>query len=178
MFVWIDCEMTGLNVYQDKIIEIAVILTDDNLENLIIGPELIIHQSKNIMMNMNEWCIEHHGNSGLTQKVLDSKLSTKEAESIIFSFIKKHIPEPNIALLAGNSVHMDKEFLRKEMPNVLEHLNYRLIDVSTIKECFKRWHVVPTIALPLKKCSHRALDDIKESIEELRYYRTFLVNKN
>ena len=88
MFVWIDCEMTGLNVYQDKIIEIAVILTDDNLENLIIGPELIIHQSKNIMMNMNEWCIEHHGNSGLTQKVIDSKLSTKEAESITYTRTK------------------------------------------------------------------------------------------
>ena len=166
--------MTGLDVYNDKIIEIAVIITDDNLENELYGPELIINQPHSIMNAMNPWCIDHHGQSGLTKKVLESKISTLEAQDQVLEFIKAHIPEKGVGLLCGNSIHMDKEFLRKEMPLVLEHLHYRLIDVSTVKELLKRWNPEYISRAPRKIESHRALDDIKESITELKYYKSIL----
>ncbi|KAI9478068.1 MAG: ribonuclease H-like domain-containing protein [Benjaminiella poitrasii] len=182
--VWIDCEMTGLDIQKDHLIEIAVLITDGDLNIVAKGPELVIHQPREVMDNMNAWCIEHHGASGLTQQVLDSKLTVQEAETQVCEFLKQHIPA-GVAPLAGNSVHADKRFLSKEMPGLVDYLHYRivgkfllfndnqfllLLDVSTVKELTKRWY--PKIAAGVvKKGGHRALDDIVESIEELKYYR-------
>ncbi|RCH93002.1 Oligoribonuclease, mitochondrial [Rhizopus azygosporus] len=165
--VWIDCEMTGLDISKDHLIEIAVLITDGDLNIVAKGPELIIHQPKEVMDNMNDWCIEHHGKSGLTQQVLESTLTTNQAQDQIVQFLEQHLPK-GVAPLAGNSVHEDKRFLYKEMPRVIDYLHYRIVDVSTIKELAKRWY--PSIQVN-KKGSHRALDDIIESIEELKYYR-------
>ncbi|CAO3634139.1 unnamed protein product [Cunninghamella echinulata] len=168
--VWIDCEMTGLNINTDHIIEIAVLITDGDLNIIAEGPELIIHQSKSVMDNMNDWCIEHHGKSGLTKAVLESTITIEDAEKQVLEFVKKYIPKSRIAPLGGNSVHADKRFLEKEMPRLVDHLHYRIIDVSTIKELSKRWY--PDVYNGLeKKGEHRALDDIKESIDELKYYQ-------
>ncbi|KAI7871515.1 ribonuclease H-like domain-containing protein [Spinellus fusiger] len=170
--VWIDCEMTGLDIEKDHLIEIAVLITDGELNIVAKGPELIIHRPISVMNSMNEWCIEHHGASGLTQSVLDSTISITEAHNQVLTFLKEHIPA-GVAPLAGSSVHADKRFLEKEMPLVVEHLHYRIVDVSTIKELAKRWN--PTIAAGVvKKYSHRAMDDIIESMEELKYYRKTL----
>ncbi|KAI9358822.1 ribonuclease H-like domain-containing protein [Pilaira anomala] len=161
--------MTGLDIEKDHLIEIAVLITDGDLNIVAEGPELIIHQPKEVMDKMNEWCVQHHGASGLTKQVLESKISIEEAEKQVFEFLKEHVPK-GVAPLAGNSVHADKVFLCKEMPSVVEQLHYRIVDVSTIKELAKRWY--PQIAKGVvKKAGHRALDDIIESIEELKYYR-------
>ncbi|CAO3648549.1 unnamed protein product [Cunninghamella blakesleeana] len=162
--------MTGLNIITDHIIEIALLITDGDLNIIAEGPELIIHQPKSVMDNMNEWCIDHHGKSGLTKAVLESTITIEEAEKQVLEFVKKHIPKARIAPLGGNSVHADKRFLEKEMPQLIEHLHYRIIDVSTVKELTKRWY--PDVFNGLvKKGEHRALDDIKESIDELKYYQ-------
>ncbi|ORY97617.1 ribonuclease H-like domain-containing protein [Syncephalastrum racemosum] len=167
--VWIDCEMTGLDIANDRLIEIAVLITDGDLRIAAEGPELVIHQPREVMDNMNEWCKEHHGASGLTEAVINSKVSTADAQSQVLEFLKRHIP-PGVAPLAGNSVHADKRFLEKEMPKIVDYLHYRIVDVSTIKELSRRWY--PDIAKGVqKKNCHRALDDIKESISELEYYR-------
>ncbi|KAG0222891.1 Oligoribonuclease, mitochondrial [Mortierella sp. GBA43] len=168
--VWIDCEMTGLED-TDKLIEIAVLITDDDLN---IGPNLIIHQPKEFMENMGEWCTQHHGASGLTAAVIASKITTEQACDQVLQFIKQHIPEPRKGVLAGNSVHADKEFLSREMRPIVDHLHYRIIDVSTVKELGRRWYPKEFQKAPRKKGSHRALDDIKESISELAYYRSAL----
>ncbi|KAI8367598.1 ribonuclease H-like domain-containing protein [Radiomyces spectabilis] len=167
--VWIDCEMTGLDIEKDHLIEIAVLITDGDLNIQAEGPELIIHQSKETMDAMNDWCKEHHGASGLTDAVLKSTVTVEDAEKQVLAFLKEHIPASQ-APLAGNSVHADKRFLEKEMPDLVRYLHYRIVDVSTIKELTKRWY--PDVASGLvKKGAHRALDDIKESIDELKYYR-------
>ncbi|KAI7903307.1 ribonuclease H-like domain-containing protein [Cokeromyces recurvatus] len=167
--VWIDCEMTGLDIQKDHLIEIAVLITDGDLNIVAKGPELVIHQPREVMDNMNAWCIEHHGASGLTQQVLDSKITVEEAESQVCDFLKQHIPA-GVAPLAGNSVHADKRFLSKEMPRLVDYLHYRIVDVSTVKELAKRWYP-KTAAGVVKKAGHRAMDDIIESIEELKYYK-------
>jgi oligoribonuclease len=123
---------------------------------------------------MNEWCIQHHGQSGLTEKVRKSTIQTADAEKQILDFIQEHIPEKKMGLLAGNSIHVDRQFLCQEMPNLISHLHYRIVDVSTVKELAKRW--APELNFK-KKETHRALDDILESIEELKYYKRALFNK-
>ncbi|CAO3668893.1 unnamed protein product [Umbelopsis vinacea] len=145
--IWIDCEMTGLDLAKDHLIEIAVLITNGNLDIMAKGPELVIHQPKSVMDNMNDWCIEHHGASGLTRQVLESSIGIEQAQAQVLEFIQTHVPEPQIAQLAGNSVHADKRFLEKEMPQVVEHLHYRIVG------------------------AHRAMGDIIESIEELKFYR-------
>ncbi|KAJ3020759.1 UNVERIFIED_CONTAM: hypothetical protein HDU68_009985 [Siphonaria sp. JEL0065] len=164
-------EMSGLDLTKDKILEIACIITDGDLNIIAESPDLIIRTEKSLLDSMDEWCVQHHGQSGLTQSAIDSKQSMQDVESQILTFIKKYIPEKNVGVLAGNSVHMDKEFLRKDMPTLLGHLHYRLVDVSTIKELMARWNPELLTKAPKKKGSHRALDDIKESVEELKYYR-------
>lgn len=135
------------------------------------GPNLAIHQSDEVLNGMNAWCIEHHGASGLTERVRDSTIGMQEAEDQVLAFVKKHVPEPKVALLAGNSVHVDLAFLRQCMPRLVEHLHYRIVDVSSIAEVCRRW--CPDIArkAPRKIRLHTALADIKESVEELRYYK-------
>ncbi|KAJ3272199.1 Oligoribonuclease, mitochondrial [Terramyces sp. JEL0728] len=167
--VWIDLEMTGLDLKKDRIIELACIITDGELSQVIKGPEIIINQPESLMNSMDEWCTEHHGKSGLTKAVLESKTSTREAEDRLLAFIKEHIPKAKEGVLAGNSIHVDRQFLYQEMPRVTDYLHYRIVDVSTVKELSKRWY--PDLP-PLKKAlSHRALEDILESIKELEYYR-------
>ncbi|CAJ1064468.1 small fragment nuclease%2C partial [Xyrichtys novacula] len=131
--VWVDLEMTGLDIEKDQIIEMACIITDSDLNILAEGPNLIIKQPDKLLDEMSEWCQEHHGKSGLTQAVRDSKISLEQAEYEFLSFIRQHTP-PGQCPLAGNSVHADKRFLDKYMPQFMYHLHYRIIDVSTIKE--------------------------------------------
>ncbi|XP_019731797.1 small fragment nuclease isoform X4 [Hippocampus comes] len=144
--------MTGLDIENDMIMEMACIITDSNLNILAEGPNLIIAQSNEILESMSKWCTEHHGKSGLTEAVRQSKITLEQAEYEFLSFVRQHTP-PGQCPLAGNSVHADKRFLDKYMPQFMNHLHYRIIDVSTIKEL----------------C--RALEDIRESIKELQYYR-------
>ncbi|XP_049449144.1 small fragment nuclease [Epinephelus fuscoguttatus] len=168
--VWVDLEMTGLDIEKDQIIEMACIITDSELNILAEGPNLIINQPNELLEGMSEWCKEHHGKSGLTQAVKDSKITLAQAEYEFLSFVRQHTP-PGSCPLAGNSVHADKKFLDKYMPQFMYHLHYRIIDVSTIKELCRRWYPEEYKNVPLKKAAHRALDDIHESIKELQYYR-------
>ncbi|KAM7398706.1 hypothetical protein PAMA_006556 [Pampus argenteus] len=134
------------------------------------GPNLIINQPDELLNGMSEWCKEHHGKSGLTQAVRDSKVTLEQAEYEFLSFVRQHTP-PGQCPLAGNSVHADKRFLDKYMPQFMYHLHYRIIDVSTIKELCRRWFPEDYKMVPHKKATHRALEDITESIKELQYYR-------
>ncbi|XP_062894534.1 small fragment nuclease [Mobula hypostoma] len=168
--VWVDLEMTGLDIEKDKIIEMACIITDAELNILAEGPHLIVNQPNELLDGMSEWCAQHHGKSGLTQAVRDSKISLQQAEYEFLSFVRQHTP-PGLCPLAGNSVHADKKFLDKYMPQFMKHLHYRIIDVSTIKELCRRWYPDKYEDAPKKKASHRALDDIRESIKELQFYR-------
>ncbi|KAI9230705.1 MAG: exonuclease family protein [Piptocephalis tieghemiana] len=170
--LWIDCEMTGLNLSKDRIIEVAAMLTDGSLSRTVEGPSLIIHQPKDLLDSMDEWCTQHHGQSGLTASVLASKLSTAQAEDQLIAFLRAHTSSQDRVVLAGNSVHVDRQFLQQEMPRLMGMLHYRILDVSTIKEVVGRWYTKEEVSPPKKGMSHRAMDDILESIEELKYYRS------
>ncbi|XP_077403646.1 small fragment nuclease isoform X2 [Vanacampus margaritifer] len=167
--------MTGLDIENDKILEMACIITDSNLNILAEGPNLIISQCNDVLESMPEWCIEQHGKSGLTQAVRQSEITLEQAEYEFLSFVRQHTP-PGQCPLAGNSVHADKRFLDKYMPQFMNHLHYRIIDVSSIKELCRRWFPVEYEMAPRKKAAHRALEDIKESIKELQYYRASIFN--
>lgn len=167
--VWIDLEMTGLDPDQDHILEIATLITDKDLDLLAEGPTLIVHQPDSVLDAMNEWCVVHHGESGLTQKVRDSQVSLAQAEQETLAFVQQWVNEGQ-SPLCGNSIWQDRRFLIKHMPRLDAYFHYRNIDVSTLKELAFRWR--PELKLGFeKKGAHRALDDIKESIEELKYYR-------
>lgn len=167
--VWIDLEMTGLDPDRHTICEIATVVTDSNLQILAEGPSYVIHVSEKVLAEMDPWCVEHHGRSGLTEKMRESKISMGTAEQRTIDFLK-HWVEPNAAPLCGNSIWQDRRFLERYMPNLEAYLHYRMIDVSSIKECVKRWYP-REFEPPAKRNTHRALDDIYESISELRYYR-------
>ncbi|KAF2077834.1 hypothetical protein CYY_000879 [Polysphondylium violaceum] len=171
--LWVDLEMTGLDLKKDAIIEMACIITDKDLNIIEKGPDIVIHQSDELLNSMDDWCTKTHGGSGLTKKVQDSKISTKEAEQIMVDFVKKHIDKRTVPL-AGNSIGTDRNFLEKEMPLFSQYFHYRVIDVSSIKECAKRWFPNILKQSPQKQNTHRALDDIEESIQELKYYRSSL----
>ncbi|GAA6092300.1 small fragment nuclease [Tachysurus ichikawai] len=168
--VWVDLEMTGLDIDKDEIIEMACIITDSDLNIIAEGPNLIINQPDELLDSMSDWCKEHHGKSGLTQAVRNSKISLQQAEYEFISFVRQHTP-PGQCPLAGNSVHADKRFLDKYMPQFMHHLHYRIIDVSTVKELCRRWFPDDYKHAPQKRSSHRALGDIQESIKELKFYR-------
>ncbi|XP_045449792.1 oligoribonuclease, mitochondrial [Melitaea cinxia] len=168
--VWVDLEMTGLDINKDHILEIACLVTDGNLNVIAEGPNIIIHQPNEILSGMNEWCITQHGESGLTEASRKSNISVADAEKQILNFVKSHVPEKKCPL-GGNSVYMDRLFLRKYMPKFNDYLHYRIIDVSTIKELAKRWYQREYSRLPPKTFQHRCLNDIKESIEEIKYYK-------
>ncbi|MCV6588373.1 MAG: oligoribonuclease [Marinobacterium sp.] len=170
--IWIDLEMTGLNPEVDQIIEIATIVTDADLNVLAEGPSMVIFAPDEILDGMDEWCTTHHGASGLTQRVRNSQISAHEAELVTLEFLKPWVKE-GASPLCGNSVHQDRRFLVKYMPALEAYCHYRNIDVSTVKELAKRWS--PDVAKGVKKAgAHLALDDIRESIEELKYYRKHL----
>ena len=166
--VWMDLEMTGLDPKTDTIIEIATIITDGQLNIIAEGPNLAIHQTDEVMSRMNDWCVKYHGESGLAQRVKDSTISLKEAEQLTLDFIRKHVSEKQ-SPLCGNSIHQDRKFLARHMPRLEAWLHYRNVDVSTIKELSKRWY--PELSSWKKRGAHLALDDILESIAELKHYR-------
>ncbi|KAF8721189.1 hypothetical protein AX14_010484 [Amanita brunnescens Koide BX004] len=167
--VWVDCEMTGLNPGKDKLLEIAVIITDGDLERVDDGINLIIHREKDVLDNMDSWCIKQHGQTGLTQACLESPHSVESVASQILSYIKQRIPKEKVAYLAGSSVHFDRAFLSQEMSEVVDWLHYRIVDVSTIKVLANRW--CPQHRHTHEESDHRALSDILGSIQELRTYR-------
>mgnify|MGYP006279491113 CR=1 FL=1 len=166
--VWIDLEMSGLDPVNDVILEIATIVTGPDLAVLAEGPNLVIHQPDEILDNMDEWNTRHHGESGLTQRVRESDVSTEIAERKTVQFLRNYV-EPEMAPLCGNSIAQDRRFLYKYMPRLSSFLHYRSVDVSSIKELVMRWY--DDLEPPRKDTNHRALDDIRESIEELKFYR-------
>lgn len=168
--VWIDLEMTGLDPDRERIIEAAVLITDGNLEVLAEGPNLVIHQPEEILAAMDEWNQTHHGQSGLLDKVRASTVSERQAEDELLAFVSQHCGR-RTAPVAGNSVHQDRRFLSRYMPVLDEYLHYRIVDVSTIKELTRRWYPESFGQAPRKRECHRAMDDIHESLAELRYYR-------
>lgn len=171
MIVWIDLEMTGLDPERERIIEMATLITDGQLAIVAEGPELVIHQPDSVLDAMDDWNREHHGSSGLTDRVRASTIDEREAERRTLAFIAEHCGK-RTAPLAGNSVHHDRRFLAAYMPELLAYLHYRIIDVSTVKELTRRWYPDALAAAPPKRETHRALEDIRESIAELQYYRS------
>lgn len=167
--IWIDLEMTGLEPTTDTIIEIATLITDANLMIIAEGPNLAIHQSDEILSKMNDWNTDQHKKSGLTDRVKQSTITMKEAEEQTLAFLKQHVAA-KASPICGNTVCQDRRFLSQWMPTLEAYFHYRHLDVSTVKELAMRW--APEAFKGLTKVSkHLALDDIKESIEELRYYR-------
>lgn len=170
-YVWIDLEMTGLDPLRDHIMEIAMIITDSNLNTILECEPIAIQLSKEVLDNMDPWCIEQHGKTGLTRECLESNRSLLQVQDWILDVLSKHVPK-GAGVIAGNSVHFDKEFIRHHMPKVHDHLNYKILDVSTLKILSRTW--CPNLPKYEKSYSHRALEDIKESIGELMYYRQHL----
>ncbi|CAD6873010.1 oligoribonuclease [Methylomonas fluvii] len=167
--IWIDLEMTGLDPDNDLIIEIATVVTDKNLHILAEGPVMAVHQSDAALAAMDDWNQKHHGQSGLIQRVKDSKIDAAEAEAHTIAFLQQWVPA-NTSPICGNSICQDRRFLYRYMPKLEAYFHYRNLDVSTVKELAARW--APQLKEGFnKQASHKALDDIIESIEELRYYR-------
>src|SRR5262245_55593548 len=174
VLVWLDMEMTGLDPDRERIIEVATILTDGQLNEIAIGPELVIHQSDEILAAMDDWNKSHHGASGLVDRVKASTITDAAAEEQTIAFINAHVSLKERPVLAGNSIHQDRRFIRRYMPALEKRLHYRMVDVSTIKELARRWYPQLIAKQKAKKETHRALDDIRESIDELRFYKQAL----
>jgi len=170
--IWIDLEMTGLDTLQDEIIEIATVVTDSQLNPLAEGPVLAIHQPDAVLDGMDEWNTRQHAQSGLTQRVRDSRLTVRDAERMTLEFLTQHV-EAKASPMCGNSICQDRRFMARLMPDLEAFFHYRNLDVSTLKELASRW--APAVAAGFSKNSaHLALDDIKDSIRELQYYREHL----
>nr|WP_245737702.1 oligoribonuclease [Jiangella alba] len=168
--VWIDCEMTGLDLERDALIEVAVLVTDAELNVLGDGVDVVIRPPDAALEQMNDVVRQMHTTSGLLTE-LAGGVTMDDANALVMQYIKAHVPEPSKAQLAGNTVHMDRLFLARDLPEVEGWLHYRNIDVSSIKELVRRWYPRVYFASPAKTGNHRALGDIKDSIDELRYYR-------
>lgn len=167
--IWIDLEMTGLNPDKDRILEIATIVTDANLNTLAEGPVFAIHQSEELLKGMDSWCTKQHNSSGLVTRVQESTVNEADAERETLTFLQAYVPLGK-SPMCGNSVYQDRRFLYRYMPTLEKYFHYRLLDVSTLKVLAQRW--APEIYSGFKKeTKHLALDDIRESIDELKYYR-------
>jgi oligoribonuclease len=171
VLVWMDLEMTGLDPTTDVIVEIATVVTDDQLDLVAEGPDLVIHQPDEVLATMDTVVHEMHTRSGLLEAIRTSTISLADAGAATLSFIRTHVPEPRSVPLCGNSIGTDRRFLAAYLPEIEDYLHYRSIDVSGLKELVRRWYPKLAQASPQKGGLHRALDDIRESIEELRYYR-------
>ena len=174
MLAWMDLEMTGLDPSRHVIVEIATIITDDELEIVAEGPDLVVHASETELAEMDDFVTAMHTDSGLLEKIRSSSLSLAEAGEQTLAFLREHIAEERSVPLCGNSIGTDRRFLATYLPEIEEFLHYRSVDVSTIKELGRRWAPAAMKKAPGKAGAHRALDDIRESIEELRYYREHL----
>jgi oligoribonuclease len=171
--IWIDLEMTGLDPVRDKILEIATLVTDKYLSTVALGPELVVHQSETRLSGMDEWNTGHHTRSGLVDRVRASRVDEKAAEAATLAFLRKHVPE-GASPMCGNTICQDRRFLARYMPQLEAYFHYRHVDVSTFKELAWRW--APDVAANWhKQGAHRALADIEESVEELRYYRKHML---
>ncbi|HHW1845867.1 TPA: oligoribonuclease [Pseudomonas aeruginosa] len=171
--IWIDLEMTGLDPDRDVIIEMATIVTDSDLNTLAEGPAIAIHQPEEILAGMDEWNTRQHGQSGLTQRVRESTVSMAEAEAQTLAFLEQWVPKRS-SPICGNSICQDRRFLYRHMPRLEGYFHYRNLDVSTLKELAARW--APQVRESFKKGNtHLALDDIRESIAELRHYRDHFI---
>jgi oligoribonuclease len=171
--VWIDLEMTGLDPDRDRVIEIATVVTDKQLNWLAEGPVIAIHQGDAILAGMDEWNTRQHGQSGLTERVRTSRVTEREAELATLAFLGRHV-EPGSSPMCGNSICQDRRFLARWMPELEKFFHYRNLDVSTLKELARRW--APVVANGFQKESrHLALDDVRDSIDELKYYREHLL---
>lgn len=164
--------MTGLDPVRHVIVEVATLVTDDELEIVAEGPDLVVHQTPEVLAGMDSVVVSMHGRSGLLNAVAESTLTLAEAGQATLDFIRAHVPEPGTAPLCGNSIGTDRRFLAAYLPEIDKHLHYRSVDVSTLKELARRWYPEAYAAAPKKSHAHRALDDIRESIAELRHYRS------
>jgi len=172
--VWIDLEMTGLDPDRERIIEIATLITDNELNPIAEGPVIAVKQADALLAGMDDWNTKTHGDSGLIDRVKASTVDTAEAERRTLEFLKQHVVV-NTSPMCGNSIHQDRRFLEREMPDLLAFFHYRNLDVSTLKELAKRWNPAALKGFE-KRASHQALDDIRESVAELRHYRRTFLN--
>ena len=168
--IWIDCEMTGLNLATDALVEIAVLVTDSELNIIGEGVDVVIHATQGQLDSMNDFVREMHTTSGLITEIPNG-IAMQEAEEQILTYLKSAGTEPGKSPLAGNSVSVDRNFITRDMPLLHDYLHYRTIDVSSIKELTRRWYPKTYFAAPAKTGNHRALGDIRDSIAELAYYR-------
>ncbi|MFC0434712.1 oligoribonuclease [Kutzneria buriramensis] len=169
--VWIDCEMTGLDLGKDALIEIAALVTDADLNVLGDGVDVVIHADDEALGAMPDVVRDMHARSGLTDEVRRSATTLEQAEQLVLEYIRQWVPDPRTTPLAGNSIATDRGFIARDMPELDGHLHYRMVDVSSIKELCRRWYPRIYYAQPTKGLAHRALADIHESIRELAYYR-------
>jgi len=167
--IWIDLEMTGLDTFNDVIIEIATVVTDKDLNKLAEGPVIAIHQPDNVLDGMDDWNLSHHGSSGLIKRVRESSYTAEQAEAETIKFLEAYVPK-GASPMCGNSICQDRRFMAREMPLLEDYFHYRNLDVSTLKELTMRWKPELLDGLT-KKGAHLAMDDILESIEELQFYR-------
>jgi oligoribonuclease len=171
VLAWMDLEMTGLDPTRDVIVEIATLVTDDELNIVAEGPDLVVHATEEQLANMDQVVVGMHTGSGLLEQIRASTITLEEAGAATLEFLKAHIPEPRSVPLCGNSIGMDRRFLAAYLPEIEDYLHYRSIDVSTIKELARRWYPADLAAFDRKSSAHRAMDDIRESVDELRYWR-------
>lgn len=171
MLAWMDLEMTGLDPVNDRIVEIATLITDDDLEIVAEGPDLVVHQPDEALAAMSDVVTAMHTRSGLLEEIRSSTITLEDAGEQTLAFLRQHIGTERTVPLCGNSIGTDRRFLLAHLPAIEEFLHYRSVDVSSIKELAKRWNPAVLTRAPRKAEGHRALDDIRESVEELRYYR-------
>ncbi|HEU5399301.1 MAG TPA: oligoribonuclease [Gammaproteobacteria bacterium] len=170
--IWIDLEMTGLDPDTDRILEIATLVTDKQLNTLAEGPVIAVHQDDAVLAAMGEWCTRQHGQSGLTQRARDSRIGQQQAEQQTLEFLRRHVPA-GASPMCGNSICQDRRFLARHMPELERFFHYRNLDVSTLKELAKRW--APAAGAFTKASTHLALDDVRDSVAELKFYRERLL---